>query len=40
MLQVLGLHGGVIEDFALPLRDAASSGPRRIDAVLLGPFDP
>jgi len=40
ILQVWGLHGGVIEDFVLLVWDAASSGLRRIDAVLLGPFDP
>ena len=34
------MHGGVIEDFVLLVCDAASSGPRRIDAVLLGPFYP
>jgi hypothetical protein len=40
ILCVWGLHRGVIEDFILLVCDAESSGPRRIDAVLLGPFDP
>ena len=34
------MHRGVIEDFVFLVCDDESSGPIRIDAVLLGPFDP
>jgi len=40
VLRVWGLHRGVIEDFVFLVCDDESSGPIRIDAVLLGPFDP